>query len=158
MVSWAFKKSSTFTSTQRTNERSSWKFEFLCNAEFTVTDRMDNLRQNLLAVEIPDFITNNRRTSSIKYYESVWKKWCGWYSEREVSPTRSDINEILDFLVELFENGWRYGTIRIHRSVISTFSWSNCVYSSDQLPKRICSHVRYIQKEASPKNIFLFGM
>ena len=71
MVSWAFKKPSTFTNTQRTTERSSWKLESLCNAEFTATGRMDNLRQNLLAVEIPDFITNNRRTSSIKYYESV---------------------------------------------------------------------------------------
>ena len=86
---------------------------------------MDNLKQNLLAEGISErasnLITNNRRTSSIKHYESAWKKWCGWCSEREISPTRSNINYVLDFLAELFEKGLEYRTTGTHRSAISAF-------------------------------------
>ena len=106
MVSGAFKnvckKPTAFTSTQRSTERSCRKVESTRNTEFTATSGLDNLRQNLLAEGISErasnLITNNRRTSSIKHYESAWKKWCGWCSEREISPTRSNINYVLDFL------------------------------------------------------------
>ena len=55
-----------------------------------------------------NLITNDRKISYMKHYESAWKKWCGWCSEWEVSPTRSNINYILDFLAELFEMGLEY--------------------------------------------------
>ena len=85
MVSRAFnnvcKKSTVFASTQRSTERSCRKVESTRNSEFTATSGLDNLRQNLLAEGISErassLITNNRRTSSIKHYESAWKKWCG---------------------------------------------------------------------------------
>ena len=129
MVSRAFKnvckKSTAFASTQRSTERSCRKVESTRNTEFTATSGLDNLRQNLLAEGISErasnLITNNRRTSSIKHYESAWKKWCGWCSEREISPTRSNINYVLDFLAELFEKGLEYRTIGTHRSAISAF-------------------------------------
>ena len=119
------KKPTTSTSTQRSTERSCRQVESICNAEFTATTGLDNLRQNLLAEGISkrasNLITNNRRTSSIKHYESAWKKWCGWCSEQKMSPNRSNINEVLGFLLELFEKGLEYRTIGTHRSVISVF-------------------------------------
>ena len=129
MVSRAFKnvckKSTAFASTQRSTERSCRKVESTRNAEFTAASGLDNLRQNLLAEGISErasnLITNNGRTSSIKHYESAWKKWCGWCSEREISPTRSNINYVLDFLAELFEKGLEYRTSGTHRSAISAF-------------------------------------
>ena len=82
MVSRTFgnvcKKSTAFTSTERFTVRSCRKVESTRNTEFTVTSGLDNLRQNLLAEGIPErdsnLITNNRRASSIKHYESAWKK------------------------------------------------------------------------------------
>ena len=68
-----------------------------------------------------DLITNNRRTSSIKHYESASKKWCGWCSQREISSTRSNINYVLDFLAELFKKGLEYRAIGTHRSAIFAF-------------------------------------
>ena len=125
MVSRAPKNATTSTSIQRFTERSCRKVESIRNAEFTATSALDNIRQNLLAEGISErtsnHITNNRRTSSIKHYESAWKKWCGWFSEREISPTRSNINYILDFLAELFEKGLEYRTIGSHRPAISAF-------------------------------------
>ena len=68
-------KSTAFTSTQRSTERSSRKVESTRNTEFTVTSGLGNLRQNLFAEGISErasnLITNNRRTSSIKHYESA---------------------------------------------------------------------------------------
>ena len=120
-----FKKPTTSTSTQRSTERSCRKVESTRNAEFTATSGLDNLRQNLLAEEISErasnLITNKRKTSSIKHYESAWKKWCDWCSEREISPTRSNINYLLTFLAELFEKGLEYKAIATYRSVISRF-------------------------------------
>ena len=63
MVSRAFKnvckKPTTFSSTQRSTERSR-------NIEFTATNGLENLRQNLLAEGISEnasnLVTNNKRT------------------------------------------------------------------------------------------------
>ena len=85
MVSRAFKN----VCKKATTERSYRKVEFTRNIEFTATSGLDNLRQNLLAEGISErasnLITNNRRTSSIRHYESAWKKCCGWCSEQEIS-------------------------------------------------------------------------
>ena len=72
------KKPTTSTSTERPTEKSYRKVESTRNVEFTATSVLDNLRQNILAEGMSErssnFIPNNRRTSSIKHYMSVWKK------------------------------------------------------------------------------------
>ena len=119
------KKCTTCTSSQRPTERSCRKVEATRNAEFTATGSLDNLRQKLLAEgileRVSNLITNNRKTSSIKHYESSWKKWCGCCSERKISPTRLSINYVLYFLAELFEKWFEYRTIGTHRSAVSVF-------------------------------------
>ena len=60
------KKPTTFTSTQRSTERSCRKVESTRNTEFTATNGLENLRQNLLAEGISEnasnLVTNNKRT------------------------------------------------------------------------------------------------
>ena len=120
-----YKTPTTSTSTQRSTERSCRKVEPIRNAEFVASSGLGNLRQNLLAEGISErvsnLITNNRRTSLIKHYKSAWMKGCGWCSERDISPTRSNINYVLDFLAELFEKGLEYRTIGTPMSTISEF-------------------------------------
>ena len=100
------KKSITFTSTQRSTERSCRKLESTRNAEFTTASGLDCLRQNLLTKWISErtsnLITNNRRISSMK---SAWKKWCRWCSEWKISSTRSNINYALDYAQQNFWEG-----------------------------------------------------
>ena len=119
------KKSITSTSTQRSIERSCRNIESIRNAEYTTTSGLDNLRQNVLVKGISErasnLIKSNRRTSAINHYESAGKKWCGCCSERDISLTRSNVNYVLNALVELFEKGLQYRTIRTHRSTIFTF-------------------------------------
>ena len=47
--------------------------------------------------------------------------WCGWCSGQEISPTRSNVNDVLDFWGELFEKGLKNRTVGTYRSVISVF-------------------------------------
>ena len=93
--------------------------------QLTPLSGMDHLRQNLLAEGLSkrssDLITNSRRMSSVKHYESAWKKWGSWCAKREISPTRCNISFVLDFLAELFETGLQYSTIGNYRSAISAF-------------------------------------
>ena len=69
------KKPATSSSTKKSTERFCRKVESIRDAEFTVISGLDNLRQNLLADGISErasnFITNKRKTSSIKHYESA---------------------------------------------------------------------------------------
>ena len=164
MVSRAFKnvckKSTAFTSTQRSAERSCRK-ESTRNTEFTATSDLDNLRQNLLAEGISErasnLITNNRRTPSIKHYKSAWKKWCGWCSEREISPTRSNINYVPPFLADLFKKRLEYRTIGTHRFAISAFHDPiENIRVHRQSSNGICPHVRYIQHEASTTKVSIY--
>ena len=162
LLKMSVKKSTTFTSTQRSTERSCRKVESTCNTEFTATNGRDNLRQNLLAEGISErtsnVITNNRRTSPIKHYESAWKKWCGWCSEWEITSTRLNITYVLDFLAELFENGLEYRTIGTHRSAISLFHDPiENIQVHRQSSNSICHHVRYIQEASTTKVSIYLG-
>ena len=110
------KKSTTSTSARKFTERSCRTVESTLNSEFSVTGGLDNLKQSLLAEGISrrasNLVTNNRRISSIKHYELSWKKWYTWCYEREISPSRSNINYILDFLVQNYiRKDWNAGPL-----------------------------------------------
>ena len=44
-----------------------------------------------------------------------------WTGVEEISPTRSNVNDVLDFWGELFEKGLKNRTVGTYRSVISVF-------------------------------------
>ena len=44
-----------------------------------------------------------------------------WYAERKIDLSCSNINQILDFLSQLFQNGLQYRTINDYNSAISSF-------------------------------------
>ena len=68
------KKPTISTSTQRSTERSCWKVESALNAYFTATNGLEDLRKNLPSEGISErgsqHMTNNKRSSSIKHYNS----------------------------------------------------------------------------------------
>ena len=66
-------------------------------------------------------ITNPRRPGSISNYQSAWRKWTSWCCQREVNSFTSNIIEILNFLVFLYEKRYEYSSINSHRSGISAY-------------------------------------
>ena len=67
-----------------------------------------------------ELMSNARRKGTLSAYDSSWKKWGLWCSERNVDPFRCNLTFVLDFLSHLFEKGLEYRTIGVYRSAIST--------------------------------------
>ena len=53
-------------------------------------------------------------------YESGWKRWSGWCEERKVNPLSAGIQQFLNFLTSLFQEGLQYRTINSIRSAVSS--------------------------------------
>ena len=54
-----------------------------------------------------------------KQYQSAWKQFFSWCSQRSCDPFSCPLNIILDYLVDLFYKGLEYRIINSHRSAIS---------------------------------------
>ena len=68
-----------------------------------------------------ELISHSRRGGLISNYESSWRKWSGWCNERKVDPFPCSLKFVLYSLAELFETGYTYRTINVHRSAISAY-------------------------------------
>ena len=53
-------------------------------------------------------------------YESLFKRWDSWCKERDRNPIKGPITDILNFLAELFEQGYEYRSLNSYRSAISS--------------------------------------
>ena len=89
------------------------------------TGGLDGFRARLqeegISKAASDLISKSRRPNSNANYESSWRKWASWCSRRETDSFSSNINEILDYLTDLYKQGLQYRTINNHRSAISAF-------------------------------------
>jgi len=52
-------------------------------------------------------------------YQSAWKQWDGWCTERSVDPFSCSVKYFLEFLTGLFKRGLKYRTINTIRSAVS---------------------------------------
>ena len=53
-------------------------------------------------------------------YESLFKRWVGWCQERSRDPIRGPLTDVLNFLAELFDQGYQYRSLNSYRSAISS--------------------------------------
>ena len=84
-----------------------------------------HFRQHLISEGISEraskLISGSRRDSTISTYESPWRKWVSWCSEQKVDPIQCSLNEVLDYLAKLFEDGLAYSSIGVCRSALSAY-------------------------------------
>ena len=59
------------------------------------------------------------KSGTEKTYQSAWKQFFSWSSQRSCDPFSCSLNIISDYLVDLFYKGLEYRTINSHRSAIS---------------------------------------
>ncbi|KAJ8030151.1 hypothetical protein HOLleu_26478 [Holothuria leucospilota] len=82
-------------------------------------------RQSLYAQGISpkaaDIILEAWRPSTQKQYLVYLSRWLLFCSKRNIDPMQTDLKEILNFLVELFEGGVGYSGINTARSMLSSF-------------------------------------
>lgn len=86
---------------------------------------MESFRKKLSSEGISErasnLISNARRVGTRSNYESAWRKFDSWCSEKQIDPTTCDVSIVLDYLAHLFDQGYRYNYIAAHRSAISAY-------------------------------------
>ena len=101
------------------------------------TEGISCLKQQLETKGISESAINimlhSKRESTTHTYTPCWQKWVLWCQRKQVDPTIAPVNEILDFLASLFQEGFEYRTLGVYRSAISA-------YHKHHQGKPICQH------------------
>ena len=72
-------------------------------------------------------IMSSWRTTTKKQYQTYYQKWQKFTCERQIDSLHPPLNQVLDFLADLFESGLRYSALNTARSALSTFISVNIV-------------------------------
>ena len=85
--------------------------------------RLDVIRRRLqergLSAEVIELLLASSRSSTAAAYQSAWNKWCCWNVARGFDPLSNTLNNILQYLNDLFRSGLAAQTINSHRSMLS---------------------------------------
>ena len=80
----------------------------------------DRFRSQSLSEEASKLLLALWRPKTAKSYDSLFGKWVGWCNQRNTNPISGDINEVLNFLADLFKQGYQYHSLNAYRSAISS--------------------------------------
>ena len=86
--------------------------------------RVEHIREGLrnqgLSEQATNLITSSWRTKTTQSYDSLFKRWDRWCSQRGCNPFSGHIAEVANFLASLFEEGYKYSSVNAYRSAISS--------------------------------------
>ena len=89
-----------------------------------VPDRLAYLRQHFemqgLSPRAAELLIESWRGNTNDAYNTAWRKWLCWCTERDINPISTSVINIMQFLVDQFDTGLQYRTINTLRSAIST--------------------------------------
>jgi len=77
-------------------------------------------REHELSEEASDLLLASWREKSGRTYDSLFGKWVSWCDKRNSDPISGPVSEVVNFLTELFEQGYQYRSINNYRSAISS--------------------------------------
>jgi integrase len=85
--------------------------------------RMDVVRRRLqkrgLSAQVIELLLASSRSSTATAYQSAWGNWCRWNLAKSLDPLSNSLNNILQYLNDLFRSGLASQTINSHRSMLS---------------------------------------
>ena len=88
------------------------------------TDRLAHLRQSYssqgLSSEASDLMLASWRDKTNSNYGSSFSKWAGWCQRRGRNPHSGPVADVVNFLAELFSQGYQYQSLNCYRSAISS--------------------------------------
>ena len=91
------------------------KLQAGCMAHFRAKLAKEGFSQN-----VSDILLSSWRKKTASQYESAWKAWSGWCSEWEINPFSTTLENIFEFLADLFHKGFKFRTLGVYRSAISS--------------------------------------
>ena len=80
----------------------------------------EKCRSGGLSAEASQLVSASLRSKSTSSYESLFRKWNSWCMERSRDPTKDPIADVVNFLAELFHQGYQYRSLNAYRSAISS--------------------------------------
>ena len=73
-----------------------------------------------LSREASELLLSSWRQKSSKTYDSLCKKWISWCVERKSDPVSGPIEEVVNFLAHLYNEGYQYRSLNAYRSAIAS--------------------------------------
>lgn len=93
--------------------------------ESSTSGCMANIRKSLsengVSQQSTSLICSSWRESTTKAYESAWRRWASWCDTRKVDPFSTTLTNILEFLIEMYNENKEHSTINSYHSAISIF-------------------------------------
>ena len=90
----------------------------------TPTSRMAYLRGKFASQSLSraagDLLLSSWRTKSNKTYDSHFKKWVCWCTERGSDPISGPVSDVANFLADLHGEGYQSSSLNVFRSAISS--------------------------------------
>ena len=77
-------------------------------------------KEQQLSEKATELMLASWREKSSKAYDSQFQKWIGWCSKRSADPISCPIGEVVNFLADLFSQGYQYRSLNAYRSAISS--------------------------------------
>ena len=66
-----------------------------------------------------NLLVSSWRKGTQSSYNTCWKYWNSWCCERNVDPIQAPVEQVANFLAELYNKGYAYSSINSYRSAIS---------------------------------------
>ena len=74
--------------------------------------RMAYLRESFtsrgISMQASDLLLSSWRDKTNTSYNSLFAKWASWYDQRSRDPTAGPVEDVVNFLAELFTEGYQY--------------------------------------------------
>ena len=84
------------------------------------TSHLACLRERYRVTAFQQKLQSSWRAKSSQTYDSLFRKWASWCSERSCNPVSGPIADVANFLAHLHEEGYRSRSMNAYRSAISS--------------------------------------
>ena len=108
---------SSFAAARAYNSRAVSKLRLSGGKENSTTGRVQGIRMRLKTENI---IMASWRSKTDANYDSAWRKWQEWFSNKSVYPFAADLPSILSFLADQYKEGIAYRSLNCYRSALSS--------------------------------------
>ncbi|XP_062579177.1 uncharacterized protein LOC134241105 [Saccostrea cucullata] len=90
------------------------------NATFCVQNIRESLRQQNISEDIADILLSSWRQSTQQQYWTYFHKWMLFCERKSINTFQASVNNVLEFLLQLYNSGLGYSAVNTAKSCISS--------------------------------------
>ena len=105
----------------------------------SAVDRMTHLRRSFssqgLSSNASELLLCSWRSKTKQSYNSIWSRWVDWCQPRNRNPFEGPVSDVVNFLAELYSQGYQYRSLNSYRSAISSIHSKVEGHPVESIPK-----------------------